>query len=86
MYNPGGDKSYAPGEYIAVDPEKEALNRSMVVARIDHEERATFKQLLIDSEGNTMLNALNPSHVPKLMSMPEGSRIVGVVLGKWVPE
>lgn len=86
MYNPGGDKSYSPGEYIAVDPAKEPLNRKMVVARIDHEERATFKQLLIDSEGNMMLQALNPSHSPRIMPMPEGSSIVGVVIGKWTPE
>lgn len=86
MYNPGGEKSYAPGEYIAVDPKKEAINKSMVVVRVDHEEKATFKQLLIDSEGTMMLQALNPSHVPRIMTVPEGSRIVGVVIGKWVPE
>ncbi|AIY40159.1 hypothetical protein LT85_1001 [Collimonas arenae] len=69
-----------------MDPKKEAINKSMVVVRIDHEEKATFKQLLIDSEGTMMLQALNPSHVPRIMTIPEGSRIVGVVIGKWVPE
>jgi len=86
MYNPGGDKSYAPGEFIAVDPSAEPMNKKMVVARVDHEEKATFKQLIIDSEGEMMLQALNPSYVPRLMTMPPGSRIVGVVIGKWVPE
>lgn len=86
MYNPGGDKSYAPGEYIAVDPEGELLPRKMVVARLDHEEKATFKQLLIDPEGTMMLQALNPNHVPRVMEMPPDSRIVGTVIGKWVPE
>lgn len=86
MYNPGGDKSYAPGEFIAVDPSAEPMNKKMVVARVDHEEKATFKQLIIDPEGEMMLQALNPSYTPRLMTMPPGSRIVGVVIGKWVPE
>ena len=86
MYNPGGDKSYAPGEYIAVDPNAEPLNKRMVVARMDHEEKATFKQLVIDQEGEMMLQALNPAYTPRLMVMPEGSTIAGVVIGKWVPE
>lgn len=86
MYNPGGEKSYAPGEFIAVDPSGEPLNKRMVVARVDHEEKATFKQLLVDSEGTMMLQALNPSHSPRIMPLPEGSSIVGVVIGKWTPE
>lgn len=86
MYNPGGDKSYAPGEFIAVDPGVEPQNKKMVVVRIDNEEKATFKQLLMDADGEMVLQALNPSHAPRFMTMPEGSRIVGVVIGKWMPE
>jgi len=86
MYNPNGDKSYAPGDYIAVDPDGEIVNKKMVVVRVDHEEKATFKQLLIDSEGTMMLQALNPDFRPRMMELPEGSRIVGTVIGKWVPE
>lgn len=86
MYNPGGDKSYAPGEYIAVDPEGEPMHRKMVVVRVDNEEKATFKQLLIDPEGTMMLQSLNPNHVPRAMELPPGSRVVGTVIGKWVPE
>lgn len=86
MYNPGGDKSYAPGEFIAVDPSRHAQNKDMVIARTDQDNKATFKQLLVDSEGTYMLQALNPLHSPRLMALPEGSRIIGVVIGKWVPE
>jgi SOS-response transcriptional repressor LexA len=86
MYNPDGDKSYAPGEYIAVDPDGEPMHKKMVVVRVDQEEKATFKQLLVDPEGTTMLQALNPAHTPRLMELPPGSRIVGTVIGKWVPE
>lgn len=86
MYNPGGEKSYAPGEFIAVDPAREPINRSMVVVRVDHEEKATFKQLLMDSDGTMLLKAINPSWPTPIMRMPQGSRIAGVVIGKWVPE
>jgi SOS-response transcriptional repressor LexA len=84
-YDPAGVKSYAPGDFIAVDPMREATNRSMVVVRIDHESRATFKQLLVDGE-TKMLRALNPAWPNRLMEMPAGSQIIGVVIGKWVPE
>lgn len=86
MYDPSGEKSYAPGEYIAVDPRAEPLNRKMVVVQLDDEEKATFKQLLVDEDGNMLLKALNPTFTPRTMPMPENSHIVGVVIGKWVPE
>lgn len=84
-YDPAGTKSYAPGDFIAVDPMREATNRSMVVVRMDHEEKATFKQLLLDGEIK-MLRALNPDWPNRLVEMPAGSQIIGVVIGKWVPE
>lgn len=85
MYDPNGPKSYAPGDLIAVDPAKEPTNRCMVVVRIDHEDKATFKQLLIDGD-TMMLKALNPNWPNRIFPMPAGSRIAGVVIGKYVPE
>ena len=85
-YDPTGPKSYAPGDFIAVDPAREPVNRSMVVVRIDHEDRATFKQLLMDDDGTMLLKALNPNWPNAVFPMPKGSRIVGVVIGKWIPE
>jgi len=86
MHNPGGEKSYAPGDYIAVDPRIEPQHKRLVVVKIDDEETATFKQLLIEPDGTHLLQALNPSWPSRIMKMPEGSRIVGVVIGKWTPE
>lgn len=85
-YDPTGTKSYAPGEFIAVDPARPPANRSMVVVRVDHEERAQLKQLLMDESGTRLLKSLNPAWPNRVLGMPEGSRIVGVVIGKWVPE
>ncbi|KKJ05878.1 repressor [Burkholderia gladioli] len=84
-YDPTGTKSYSPGDFIAVDPARDPVNRSMVVVRLDHDDRATFKQLLID-DGVYLLKALNPSWPNQVFPMPPGSRIVGVVIGKWIPE
>ncbi|MGI4846832.1 MAG: LexA family protein [Janthinobacterium lividum] len=86
MYNPSGDKSYSPGEYIVVDPNVEPSNKKMVVVRLDHEDKATFKQIIIGHDGTIMLQALNPSYSPRLMEMPPESVIAGVVIGKFVPE
>jgi SOS-response transcriptional repressor LexA len=85
MFDPNGSRSFSDGDFIAVDPSKEATNRSLVVVRVDHEERATFKQILMDGEGTVMLRALNPNWPNKLMEMPPGSKVVGVVIGKWTP-
>ncbi|WP_198386262.1 LexA family protein [Burkholderia ubonensis] len=85
-YDPGGPKSYAPGELIYVDPAREPANRSMVVVRLDQEERAQLRQLLMDEGGVRILKVLNPTWPTPAIAMPESSRIVGVVIGKWVPE
>lgn len=83
MHNPSGELSFAPGEFIAVDPQVEPLNKKLVVAKVDGEERATFKQLIIEPDGTHLLQALNPSWPNRIMHLPRGSRIVGVVIGKW---
>ncbi len=85
-YDPGGPKSYAPGELIYVDPSRAPANRSMVVVRLDREERATLKQLLMDEGGTRLLRSLNPNWPNRVIPMPEGARMVGVVIGKWVSE
>lgn len=85
-YDPTGPKSYAPGDFIAVDPAREANNRSMVVVRIDGEERAQLKQMLTDESGLRLLRALNPHWPGNPVPLPSGARIIGVVIGKWVPE
>jgi SOS-response transcriptional repressor LexA len=85
-YDPTGPKSYAPGDFIAVDPAREATNRSMVVVRIDGEERAQLKQMLTDESGLQLLRALNPQWPGDAFPLPSGARIIGVVIGKWVPE
>jgi hypothetical protein len=55
MYNPGGDLSFRDGDFISVNPERDALHRSLVIARRNRE-KATFKQLLLDESEGPMLH------------------------------
>lgn len=86
MYNPGGDRSYNDGDYIAVDPQREPVNGSMVVVRMDDEHTATFKQLLVEPNGDKMLMALNPAWPNRIMRVGNNATICGVVIGKWTDE
>ncbi|MBF0135624.1 MAG: helix-turn-helix domain-containing protein [Magnetococcus sp. DMHC-1] len=65
------------GAIIVVDPEKEAINKSYVVVRLDNEHEATFKQLVMDG-GNRFLNPINPRY-PVLNLEGRRARICGVV-------
>lgn len=86
MYNPGGDRSYNDGDYIAVDPERQAVSGNMVVVRLNDDNTATFKQLLIEPNGDMMLMALNPSWPNRIIKIGNDATICGVVIGKWTDE
>lgn len=59
MTNPAGFPSFPPGTIIIVDPEVEARSGHFVIARLDDEDAATFKQLMIEG-AHTYLMPLNP--------------------------
>ena len=86
MCNPQGKKSYCDGEFIAVDPEKQPVHGSMVVVRMEDDNTATFKQLLIEANGNKILKALNPSWPEPFIKVNGNAIFCGIVIGKWVPE
>ena len=85
MRDDSGPLSFHEGDFIAVDPDREALHRSMVVIRLDDEAQATFKQLLIEPDGTRLLRALNPSWPNRIIPVTERATICGVVIGKWTP-
>jgi SOS-response transcriptional repressor LexA len=85
MHNPGGDLSFVEGDYISVDPRKEPLHRSLVIAKRRSDQSATFKQLLIENDGTILLHALNPSWPNRYIAVDEDTVIVGVVTGQWRP-
>lgn len=84
MYNPSGDMSFREGDFISVNPDREALHRSLVIAR-HNGEKATFKQLLIDGNEGAMLFALNPNWPKRYIPFDKHTEIIGVVTGQWRP-
>nr|WP_319552423.1 LexA family transcriptional regulator [uncultured Vibrio sp.] len=74
---PGSPLSFPTGVRVLVDPELEAINKSLVVAKLDDVNEATFKQLIVDA-GQKFLNPLNPTY-PKL-PINGNCKIIGVVV------
>lgn len=85
MFNPGGSPSYANGDIIFVDPDRDAKPGDRVVVRMDDHQEATFKQLVLE-DGRMLLKALNPEWKPRYIEINGHATITGVVIGKWVPE
>jgi SOS-response transcriptional repressor LexA len=81
MYNPAGKPSFQDGDTIFVDPDRQAHHRSLVIARLDDEKEATFKQLLIEGE-QRLLQALNPSWPERIIRINGNCTLSGVVIGK----
>lgn len=81
MENPNHKPSFSNGDWIYVDPTREAHHRDFVVVRLDDEAEATFKQLQIE-DGKKFLFALNPDWKPRIMPINGNSTLIGVVIGK----
>lgn len=73
---------YRQGEVILVEPELEAAHNDDVVARTPDGD-ATFKRLQ-HAEDGTYLLALNPEWPSRLIKIPSGTVICGVVTGSWI--
>ena len=67
------------GELIFVDPEVQAVDGKYVVARLDDENQATFKQLIIE-DGKKFLQAANPDWPTPIQAINGNCTIVGVVI------
>lgn len=68
--------SFPEGMIIVVDPDKEAHDKSFVVARFNETDECTFKQLVFDGP-NRYLKALNQGYKP--IEITSDTRICGVV-------
>ena len=67
------------GELIFIDPAVEADNGKYVVARLDDENEATLKQLIVEG-GKRYLKATNPDWPNKILAINGNCTIVGVVI------
>lgn len=67
------------GDLIFVDPAVEPINGKYVVARLDDENEATFKQLIIEG-GHKFLKAANPAWPTQIQPINGNCTIVGVIV------
>lgn len=72
-------RAFYPGDLLYVDPESQPINGSFVIARLDDENQATFKQLVIDGN-KKYLKALNPDWPTKFIEINGNCTIVGKVV------
>ena len=73
---------YRQEEVILVEPELEAAHNDDIVARTPDGD-ATFKRLQHAEDGMYLL-ALNPDWPTRLIKVPDGTVICGVVTGSWI--
>lgn len=81
MYNPHERWSFRDGDIIFVDPDRDAMHRSFVVAKLTDTQEATFKQLIIEGE-QKYLKALNPSWPEQIMRINGNAEFCGVAIAK----
>ncbi|MCG7551969.1 XRE family transcriptional regulator [Pseudoalteromonas sp. Of11M-6] len=73
------EPKFDDGDLIFVDPEAECIHGSFVVARLDDDNQATFKQLIIEG-GQKFLKALNPNWPEQLVPINGNCTLVGKVV------
>ena len=71
--------TFNEGELIFIDPEVEAINGKYVVARLDDENEASLKQLIIEG-GHKFLKAANPQWPTPIQPVNGNCTVVGVVI------
>ncbi|MBK3797517.1 hypothetical protein CXF92_18640 [Pseudomonas sp. Choline-3u-10] len=73
---------YRAGEILLIEPDLSALHNDDVVVRTP-DGQVTFKRLQITEDG-TYLLALNPEFPNRILHMPDGTQVCGVVTGSWI--
>lgn len=76
MTNPHGTPTFPDGTIIIVDPGTQARSGMFVIARLEEDEEATFKQMVVDA-GQTYLKPLNPRY--PIIAVDRPMRVCGVV-------
>lgn len=72
---------YSPGSIIQVEPVSEGRHGEDVVVLLPN--GRAFMRRLLDAEDGQVLQALYHLWPTQLMPMPEGAKIVGLVVGVW---
>lgn len=78
--------TYMEGDYILINPTlcaSELISGDLIVVR--HNTDATFKKLVIETDGRKYLQALNPNFQPNIIEFEEGAELVGLVIDAFRP-
>ncbi|MBF7696647.1 LexA family protein [Acinetobacter rathckeae] len=78
--------TYIEGDYILINPKictSELISSDLIVVR--HGTDATFKKLVIETDGRKYLQALNPNFQPNIIEFEEGAELVGLVIDAFRP-
>ena len=78
-----GQRSYPEGTIISVDPEREYINGSRIIAKDPETGEATFKQYVLES-GRHYLKPLNPQY--KIIEITGELHVCGVVIASYQAE
>ncbi len=76
MHNPTGTPSIPEGSIVIVDPEIQAENGNIVIAKLEDTQEVTIKKLIMDGP-HTYLKPLNPTY--SMFQIDDNCSIVGVV-------
>jgi SOS-response transcriptional repressor LexA len=79
MYNPGGNRSFQPGDLIFVDPDSSVHHMDLAVVRLDDESAATFKEYHEKMDGKYLF-ALNPNWEPRNLKINGNATVIGRVI------
>lgn len=82
MCNPSAPVSFSDGDVIFVDPDREAIQGSLVIVCTSGKNTATFKKLVIEG-GKRYLQPLNPDWPEKIIELDDEAHICGVVICKY---
>ena len=73
------EPEYRDGDWIFVDPDRPAGNGDHVVVRMEDDQEATFKKLVIEGDRRYLV-ALNPAWPDKVIEINGNATIVGTVI------
>jgi len=73
------EPEYHDGDWIFVDPDRQAENGSHIIAREEHDKEATFKKLVIEGDRRYLV-ALNPAWPNRVREIDHDATIIGVVI------
>ncbi len=82
MFNPNGKPSFRDGEFIFIDPDRDPLHKSLIIAHLNDENTVAFKRLLIMLDGDKILETLNPEWPDRIFHVNNNATICGVVIAR----